>query len=638
MDALPDWSAAVATIRTEGDNTVAEGLTMTRAEPRVSVAVGRLRLLDLGEREGSGFVASEIELTDGSLQSDAVDYRIPSAIVTDVAMPSFAEVRFDTQHLMTAIAEVYGAAAEGELAELRIPEATAIQRQRPAGATATVETRVTYRDVITSGLRNGVLRTQTFGPISISGAGTDGEEVDIGVEAVSAENLDLDAVAHVFDPDRYRKGRGDGVWRPLASRIVASGLSASGPDGADFRLDSYAIENLDGRQPRKPMTALWDRMLDPAIAQEVKNDLALEALQTALEAWRLGTIRLHGIALDSPSDSARFALETLTVSGLSETGIDSVLLKDMEGGSSEAFLSLATFELAGFTFPDFDELMKFAALEPDTDPAKHAETVSSSFAALPRVSRVGLTGLKAGFNQMDAVSVGSFTVDIADWNAVFAESSDIRLEGVEVPRSLMKLDPETAKIMDTLALDPLVFGLSVSNRWSPEAGTDDGTWSVSLQQAADVEFSYTLSGLTMDWMTSAMAAAGKSEDSEAAVIAMYSDLGLKGATLKVTDRSLLDRAFAVAAQKQNLTVDGAAYRAQMRSALPFLLSAAVPAELSKLLSQPLQAFLEGGKTLVAEIVPPQPIPLPELVAAGSRDPMALPSFLGLTLRSENPAR
>ena len=101
-------------------------------------------------------------------------------------MPSFAEVRFDTQHLMTAIAEVYGAAAEGDLAELRIPEATAIQRQRPAGATATVETRITYRDVITSGLRNGVLRTQTFGPISISGAGTDGEEVDIGVEAVSA--------------------------------------------------------------------------------------------------------------------------------------------------------------------------------------------------------------------------------------------------------------------------------------------------------------------------------------------------------------------------------------------------------------------------------------------------------------------
>jgi hypothetical protein len=294
--------------------------------------------------------------------------------------------------------------------------------------------------------------------------------------------------------------------------------------------------------------------------------------------------------------------------------------------------------MAGLAFPDFDELMKFAALEPDTDPAKHAATVRSSFAALPRLSHVGLTGLRAGLNQVDAVSVGAFSVDIGDWNAVFAESSDIRLEGVEVPRSLIQLDAETQKIVDTLGLDPLVFGLSISNRWSPEAGTDNGTWGVSLQQAADVELSYTLTGLTMDWMTSAMAAAGKSEDSEAALVAMYSDLGLKAATLKVTDRSLLDRAFAVAAQKQNLTVDGAAYREQMRSALPFLLSAALPAELSKLMSQPLQAFLEGGKTLVAEIAAPQPIPLPELVAAGSRDPMALPDFLGLTLRSEDPPR
>jgi hypothetical protein len=74
----------------------------------------------------------------------------------------------------------------------------------------------------------------------------------------------------------------------------------------------------------------------------------------------------------------------------------------------------------------------------------------------------------------------------------------------------------------------------------------------------------------------------------------------------------------------------------MRGALPFLLSAAVPAEISKLLSAPLQQFLAGGQTLVAEIAPPQPMPVPELIKAAESDPLSLPTRLGVTIRSEAP--
>jgi hypothetical protein len=132
----------------------------------------------------------------------------------------------------------------------------------------------------------------------------------------------------------------------------------------------------------------------------------------------------------------------------------------------------------------------------------------------------------------------------------------------------------------------------------------------------------------------ATAAAAKAADSEAAMEVMLNQLGLKSASLKVTDRSLLDRGFALAAKMQNLTIEGAAYREQMRGALPFLLSAAVPADIAKLLTKPLQDFMAGGQTLVAEISPPSPIPLGELAKASEGDPMALPSKLGIQLRSE----
>jgi hypothetical protein len=112
-----------------------------------------------------------------------------------------------------------------------------------------------------------------------------------------------------------------------------------------------------------------------------------------------------------------------------------------------------------------------------------------------------------------------------------------------------------------------------------------------------------------------------------------SELGVAKARLTVVDRSLLDRGFGVAAQKQGLTIDGAAYREQMRAALPFLISAAVPAEVAKLVTAPLQSFLGGGQKLLAIVAPPTPIKIPDLMQA-AENPTALPGMLNMTLTTE----
>ena len=158
-------------------------------------------------------------------------------------------------------------------------------------------------------------------------------------------------------------------------------------------------------------------------------------------------------------------------------------------------------------------------------------------------------------------------------------------------------------MFDKLGYDDLIVGdVGLSDRWDPDAGTDDATWTLQHEGRGGRRIqSYSLTGLTLDWLMRATAAAGASEDSEAAMMAMVSELKVASAKLSVTDRSLLDRAFAVAAEKQGLKVEGAAYREQMRAALPFLISAAVPAEIAKLLTEPLQAFLAGGQTIHADV-------------------------------------
>ncbi len=207
------------------------------------------------------------------------------------------------------------------------------------------------------------------------------------------------------------------------------------------------------------------------------------------------------------------------------------------------------------------------------------------------------------------------------------------MENLKIPRSLIELEPQGAEMLDALGYQDLTLGMSLADRWTPDIGTDQATWALNVANAGDLEFSYTLTGLTVDWIMRATSAAGKSANSDAALKAMLSDLGLARATLTVTDRSLLDRAFGLVAKRQGVTIDGAAYREQMRAALPFMISAVIPAELAKRFAPPLQDFMAGGQTLSADVTPPSPLGLLDLVAAANH-PLALPDRLNLELKSE----
>ena len=78
--------------------------------------------------------------------------------------------------------------------------------------------------------------------------------------------------------------------------------------------------------------------------------------------------------------------------------------------------------------------MQFAALEKDADPKTHAEAIGKTFAALPRLGHFGIDGLVAGKSADDSVSLGRLSIDFHDWNKIFAEATDVRVENLKIPR------------------------------------------------------------------------------------------------------------------------------------------------------------------------------------------------------------
>jgi hypothetical protein len=184
-------------------------------------------------------------------------------------------------------------------------------------------------------------------------------------------------------------------------------------------------------------------------------------------------------------------------------------------------------------------------------------------------------------------------------------------------------------MMESLGYESFLFGASFSDRWSPEEGRDEAVWTLTMQDGADIELGYTLSGVTADWVIDAIGA-----DTEPEQMMLLGQLALESANIRVTDRSLLERAFEVAAQLQGLNVDGASYREQIRGAIPFMLSTAVPEAIASMISEPLQAYLGGGQTLIVELNPPQPVSLLQVMSNPDRDAAAATEMLGLTLRTE----
>lgn len=631
VDSAPDWSASADFIRSSGADTFAEGVVFARAEPNVSISIETLRLRGLIEAEAGGFRAEEIDVGGADIVSDDLRYTIPSTSVANVYVPTVTGFNLDPRRLMTMTAQAYSTLSKAEFSNLQIPEMTSATERSVTQDGDTVAASSVYRNLEMGALKDGAVQDMSAGPFTVHVEGPEGT-FDFTVNSATSDRFDIGALAHVFDPAAYRNGRGDRIWRPILSSLTYSDITGTGPEDVVFRLDSVIVEGIDGRQLDKPFTAVWDRMLDLTVPDEEKQGLFLDFAES-YQAWRLGTMKLEGLAFEAPRDDVGMTLDSLTMAGVSSDGIDNLDLDDFDVTTPDGILSLGSLKVAGFVSPDLAALLDLAALDGDIDAKTHADLIEKSFAGLPRIDHFGIHDVTVGESRAEAFSLESLTFDFSAWNDLFAESTDMRMTGLDIPPAL--LGPESAGFLDVLGYDDLVIGLSLSDRWTPETGKDEATWKLSLGGAADFKLFYELSGVTMDWIVRATAAAAESEDSEDALKAMLDELRLERASFSVTDRSLLERAFALAADLQDLDVDGSTYREQMRAALPFLISAAMPPAITRLLAKPLQQFLAGRQTLIAEIEPPAPLNVTEFLEE-TDDPLELPDRLNMTLRTEEP--
>jgi hypothetical protein len=627
INASADWKASGA-IRSEQADTIAEKLILSRKDPDVSLNIGRLRVTDLEEGEDGGFTASAIEVENATMAAPTVSYTIPLASVADVSVPSAEGLDFDPRRMMSSIGRFYAVMAEAEFSDFEIAEMRSTQRVEMPDPKMSSTIEGVYRNLYIGSLAEGVMSASTTGPITLSATGTNSFSFEIA--KVTASEVDVGAAAHISNPRAYVNGKGDGVWHPIMSSFEYFGITGSGPEGAVFGIDRISVSSFDGRQPKMPFFDVMDRMMDPSLSQEEKAKIDPRDILAMYAAWRMGGINIENVSVQVPAEKTSFEMASMAMGGLSNEGIDSFSMSAMRGEGPNGSGSLDALEMRGLKFPDLTSLIEAGETE---GAPKSPEQFRTLLAGMPRLSHFSLRGMTGAQGAEAPFKLGSFTLDFGGWGDLFAATTKMVLKDLHIPRNLLALNPPAAAQLDALGFDGLTMSASINSDWSSTDGSQAFTVATSLKDAADVEMSYALSGVTADWIVQALAASSAGEDGAVALMGLIGQLGVTGATVAVTDRSLLDRGLQATIDMQALGVDVPTYKQQLRDALPLMLTAVAPPPVVELIVPPLQSFLGGNQRLVAEISPTAPVPIPEIMA-GVMDPAGLVNRLGLAVRSE----
>jgi len=628
IDAGPQWSAEAAAIRSEGDRTVAEGLEFRAADGGRVVTLELLALDNLREGPDGGFAADAARVDGVTIRSQTSETTIPALEASRLSIPDLSGLRFDPDQPVLFFAKLYAAMAEAEIGRLAAPVLETRQSVEAAGGVE-AEASAHYADLVLENWANGVIQSFRAGPVTIQSRTDDGE-TRVEIASAEARRLDIATLGHVFDPEEYRGGRGDGAWRSAMDSVLYSGIRITDERDTTVTIAGFGMSDLDMRQPDRPFTPILQQaMAEPDMSDEEEEALARELVPALLQSFRIGDFRMEGLEIDAVADEASGGLRRFVMTGLSADGIDRIALEGFQVTAPDAVVSLGTFELAGLIFPEMANVMRAAELgEAEDSPQAEAELAQLAPALMPKIARLLIEQVSVTGDGIGPITLESYLGEAERFVGAFPTEARGTLTGLTIPAAVLNADPQAAGFFRGLDIDSLAIDFAAEGEYGQAEGRARSSIQLAARELMSVRMDAELLGLTESWVAQYSALA--SGDPTAA-LPLLSDLKLVGLSIEVDDESMVERGFGFAAEQQGR--DPAQYRQEIRGALPFLLGFLTDPIFRTDVAGALQSFLEGGQTLSIRIEPQSPVSIAEIMAAGQSDPQSLPTLLGTSVES-----
>lgn len=217
-----------------------------------------------------------------------------------------------------------------------------------------------------------------------------------------------------------------------------------------------------------------------------------------------------------------------------------------------------------------------------------------------------------------------------------AIDSEMEMTGVEADMTKLP-DPKARAVMQQLGYDMLSGGMSMKGSWNPSDGQMTiSEWILDVTDAAALNLSIDLSGLTSEFMQQVQEIAAKQESGEMneqamgfAMMGLMQQLSFNGAEIALQDASLTDRVLDFVAAQQGAKRQDIVNMA--KGMTPLLLAQLQNPGFAKMVSEAVNTYLDDPQSLTVTAAPDAPVPAPQIMGAAMGAPQTIPDILGVTV-------
>jgi hypothetical protein len=390
------------------------------------------------------------------------------------------------------------------------------------------------------------------------------------------------------------------ICNPLLKKLALSAVLLSLPLSAAQALEANKVgDRLKAALAGQGMDVSWTNLTENG-SQIVLEGATVKVANTPTP------VTIGNVTLDEVTEvdgGYRIGKVSLPSYALSDQGLN---------------IDIAGAELAGLSLPP----------EGSTDPL--ASLMMYETADLATVS------VKQGDKQL--FSMSNLHVEItppADGSPIefsgAAESFTADLTTVE--------DPASKKVIEALGYNTINGDFEMAGSWQPSDGRMGLTqYDVSIENAGTLGMTFDLGGYTPDFvkamqdMQKKMAEQPAGSDQSAqglAMLGLMQQLTFHGATIRFDDDSLTGKVLDYVAKQQGIKPEDIANQA--KAVVPFLMAQLNNAELTKNVTEAVNAYLDDPQSLEIKAAPASPVPFALVMAGAMSTPKDLPKTLGVTV-------
>ena len=450
IDASPDWAATYRGITYDpatGTGTLS-GLSIRSEKTPSHFDFETLAVSGYADATDGGFTAKEIKAEGGTVAAGFVTIALDNVDIADLAVPRLAPTPYDPAKPFTSMIRVYREALKVSLSRATIGTIGMIQNLNG------LNNRVTYRNFVIDGMKDGKVASVKAGPLSLETPSPEGL-VAMNVASLEATGMDLGAMIHAYDPDAYVGGVGDMVWHTMLQKASYSGVSMEMP-GVNVTMSGLAMDDFRVRQPKHSFAGFFDLiMANPGLAQSELQGKAKSEIVNLLAAMGVGRFAVSGINV-AASGIDRLSLGDFHFNDLSSDGLGEMGIAGLEGlVQGQGSVRVGHFAFGGITFPSLDALQAAIAAE-DTHAPVDPRTL------MPKLGFVDAAGLELISTDFPRTSLDSFRLDLGKYAGPVPTSVAVDMKGLDVPAQL--LDRRARQSLAMFGLDRIQAPFTVAGQ------------------------------------------------------------------------------------------------------------------------------------------------------------------------------